>query len=85
MNIKALKDSEIMLLHKDDLQKIVSERSILAGIRQRKMTEVIYLSAQKNSKNFCTMFRKEGTIIYYQKTLRFSVNPAGNILQAIGG
>ncbi|AIL44740.1 Crp/Fnr family transcriptional regulator [Elizabethkingia anophelis] len=46
MNIKALKDSEIMLLHKDDLQKLYQKEAYWQEFG-RKMTEVIYLSAQK--------------------------------------
>ncbi|MXD03670.1 Crp/Fnr family transcriptional regulator, partial [Escherichia coli] len=40
------KDSEIMLLHKDDLQKLYRKEAYWQEFG-RKMTEVIYLSAQK--------------------------------------
>lgn len=70
MNIKALKDSEIMLLHKDDLQKLYQKEAYWQEFG-RKMTEVIYLSAQKRIEELLYYVPKEDIIIYYQKILRY--------------
>ena len=52
MNIKALKDSEIMLLHKDDLQKLYRKRSILAGIRKKNDRSNLSKCPEKNRRAF---------------------------------
>ncbi|WP_153399128.1 Crp/Fnr family transcriptional regulator [Chryseobacterium vaccae] len=46
MNIKAVRDSEVLLLHKDDLQKLYQKDAYWQEFG-RKMTEVIYLNAKK--------------------------------------
>lgn len=46
MNIKAVKDSEVLLLHKNDLQNLYKKDAYWQEFG-RKMTEVIYLNAKK--------------------------------------
>ncbi|AQX11018.1 Crp/Fnr family transcriptional regulator [Elizabethkingia meningoseptica] len=61
MNIKALEDSEILLLHKDDLQKLYQKEAYWQEFG-RKMTEVIYLSAKKRIEE----------LLYYSPEKRYS-------------
>jgi len=46
LNIQALEDSEILLLHKDDLQRLYSKEAYWQEFG-RKMSEQIYLNAKK--------------------------------------
>ncbi|ULT25327.1 hypothetical protein KUH03_42190 [Sphingobacterium sp. E70] len=49
MNIKAVSDAEVLLLHKDDLQKLY-QKDVYWQEFGRKMTEVIYLGAKKENR-----------------------------------
>ena len=69
MNIKALKDSEIMLLHKDDLQKLYQKEAYWQN-SEGKMTEVIFLSAQKRIEELLYYVPERRYYNLCQKTLR---------------
>jgi len=61
MNIKAVSNAEVLLLHKDDLQKLY-QKDVYWQEFGRKMTEVIYLGAKKRIEE----------LLYYSPEIRYN-------------
>ncbi len=61
MNIKAVTDAEVLLLHKEDLQKLYQKDTYWQEFG-RKMTEVIYLGAK----------RRIEELLYYSPEIRYN-------------
>lgn len=74
MNIKAVKDSEVLLLHKSDLQKLYQKDAYWQEFG-RKMTELIYLNAKKRIEE----------LLYYSPERRYNnlLNENSKIFQMV--